>query len=305
MRTKASMKRYLLGEASVEQRADLENRYLSDADLFEELTETENDLIDAYVRGGLSDGDRQAFEKQYLSSPRRRARVQFASALAAISREPRQGAPVATFSFRQWLTSPLIHSSSRLRWGLALATLVIVVGVGWWRTYDRGLQANLRQAAVRPNGTIPPRAVAPATNPPSQGTVKVGENEIAEAHPPKLDEFTVQLTAGVSRSPGSETKTVSLAQTRWINFQLALEDNAYSAYTAVVETAEGNRIQRIAGLRSHVAGGNTVVNLRVQSKLLSAGDYDIRLNGTDGIAAGETKANEEEVDVYTFRAVRK
>ncbi len=301
------MKRYLLGEASLEERADLENRYLSDANLFEELTATENDLIDIYIRGGLSDGDRKAFEKQYLSSPRRRARVQFAGALAEISGEPRQSAPVATFSFWQWLTSPLSHSSARLRRGLAVATLVIIASVGWWRvTYDRGLQANLRQPAVQPSGTTPsPTAAAPAANTQSQGTARTEETEIAEAHPPKLDVFTVQLTAGVSRSAGSEAKMVSLAQTGWINFQLALEDDAYPAYTAVVETAEGKQIQRIAGLRSHVAGGNKVVNLRVMSKLIPAGDYDIRLKGTDGTKAGQTEANEEEVDVYTFRAVRK
>jgi len=43
--------RYLLGQVSPEERADFENQYLDDDELFHKLIATKNYLIDSYVRG--------------------------------------------------------------------------------------------------------------------------------------------------------------------------------------------------------------------------------------------------------------
>ena len=163
MNSKVSMKRYLLGEASPRERADLENEYLSDASLFEELTEAENDLIDSYVRGKLADHERQEFERQYLSSPHGRARVNFASAIAEISREPRQSISPRSRSFWLWLTSPFSHSSPKLRWGLAAGTVAMVVTIGWLSVrHDRGIEADLAPPAQQ-GGRTPSSTMAALT----------------------------------------------------------------------------------------------------------------------------------------------
>src|SRR5947207_2409634 len=73
--------RYLLGEASPEERSHLEARYVTNAELFEELVAAENDLIDAYAGGHLSDSDRRRLEEYFLVTPERRQRVEFAKAL--------------------------------------------------------------------------------------------------------------------------------------------------------------------------------------------------------------------------------
>lgn len=304
MSDQGTMKRYLLGKASPEERADLENRYLSDASLFEELTEAENDLIDSYVRGKLSDFDRQEFERQYLGPPQRRARVQFASALTEISREPRQVASVQKSSFWQSLTFLFSQSSPKLRWGLAAGAVAMVLVIGWLKTTsDRSLRASLPPPHVEPNGRPQsPGTAAPAPNGQVPGGGNTAGIEIAKADKPELDEFTVQLTPGISRSGGAEARVFALPpKAPWIKLRLALDNDDHPAYVAVVETAEGNVIQRIGGLKSQLSGGNKVVDLQISSRLIQADDYVVKLSGT---LVG-TKGGEEEVDVYSFRAVNK
>jgi hypothetical protein len=299
MSDQGAMKRYLLGRASPEERVDLENRYFSDASLFERLTEAENDLIDSYVRGELSDFDRQEFERQYLGSPQRRARVQFANALTEISQESGQVASDQKSSFWQSLTFLFSQSSPKLRWGLAAGAVAMVLAIGWLKTTsDRSLRASLPPPHVEPNG----RPQSPGTAP--SGQVPGGGNtagiEIAKADKPELDEFTVQLTPGISRSGGAEAKVFAVPpKVSWIKLRLALDNDDHPAYVAVVETAEGNVIRRIGGLKSQLSGGNKVVDLRISSRLIQANDYVVKLSGT---LVG-TKGGEEEVDVYSFRAV--
>ncbi len=74
--------RYLLGKMSDQELAEFESQCFADNEIFEEMSGLENDLIDSYVRDELSAGERQEFEKGYLTSPARRANVQFARALA-------------------------------------------------------------------------------------------------------------------------------------------------------------------------------------------------------------------------------
>jgi len=58
-----------------------ERRYLKDDDLFQELNEIEDELIDDYVSGALSAERRAAFEKHFLRSSERREKVEFAGAI--------------------------------------------------------------------------------------------------------------------------------------------------------------------------------------------------------------------------------
>lgn len=125
---------------------------------------------------------------------------------------------------------------------------------------------------------------------------------MAKLDKPELDQFTVQLTPGIARSGGTATKVFSVpSRKRWINLRLTLDNDDYKAYAAVVETAEGSEIKRIRGLKSHLSGGNKVVDLRISSRLIQAGDYVVKLSG---ILVGN-KGNEEEVEEYSFRAVNR
>jgi hypothetical protein len=69
---------YLLGELVNCERTRLEDEYLGDSELFEKLLDAEDELIHAYVRGGLSPSQRVGFEQIFLQTQERKARVVFA-----------------------------------------------------------------------------------------------------------------------------------------------------------------------------------------------------------------------------------
>jgi anti-sigma factor RsiW len=72
---------YLLGELSDAEQEEIEVRYFTDDALFEQLLAIEDDLIDRYVRGQITDSERLRLERHFMKSPARRKRVRFAEAL--------------------------------------------------------------------------------------------------------------------------------------------------------------------------------------------------------------------------------
>src|SRR5437867_10404414 len=79
------MVQYLLGELrDDEERARFEQRLLADEKLYEELLIAEDELMEAYLSGELSAGDKARFEEPFLASPRRRERVENLSALREV-----------------------------------------------------------------------------------------------------------------------------------------------------------------------------------------------------------------------------
>ncbi len=73
--------RYLLGELSDDELAQVEERYFADEDFFEDILEAENSLVDSYARGNLSAAEHGRFERQFLTTPQRRQKVKFAQSL--------------------------------------------------------------------------------------------------------------------------------------------------------------------------------------------------------------------------------
>ena len=59
--------RYLLGDLPEEDQFALEQEFLADGALFEQVWAAENELIDRYVRGGLTSAEKHLFEKNYLA----------------------------------------------------------------------------------------------------------------------------------------------------------------------------------------------------------------------------------------------
>src|SRR5258705_594209 len=72
---------YLLGELSAEERRQLDEQLFVNDDYFERLMVTENELIDDYLRGGLSEVERELFERNFLNSAHLRRRINLAKSL--------------------------------------------------------------------------------------------------------------------------------------------------------------------------------------------------------------------------------
>lgn len=74
--------RYLLGQLSEDEAERLDELSIADDEVAWRLRAAEDDLVDAYVRGSLSDVSRARFERVYLVTPKRRDKVRFAQSLA-------------------------------------------------------------------------------------------------------------------------------------------------------------------------------------------------------------------------------
>ena len=99
--SKEIMTRYLLGLLSEKEQEQLEAGFVADQHVFEELLSVEDDLIDDYVSGRLSERYRERFEGYFLRVAERRERLTFALALKLYTEESTVGTE-PTSAARPW-----------------------------------------------------------------------------------------------------------------------------------------------------------------------------------------------------------
>ena len=144
--------RYLLGSLSEEERANLEEKYFSDDSAFEEMEIAEEELIDRYIRGELSNEDTERFAAMVAQSPRLAEYVEF----ARLWRDKLSGL-VAPLAHTQkppepktgWGKSARRSTSVSIRYLAIAASVVLLMGIGFfvWRAFiyeppiERGLVA--------------------------------------------------------------------------------------------------------------------------------------------------------------------
>jgi hypothetical protein len=107
-----SMKAYLLGRLDSSEADAFEDMYFADRKVLLQLKACEDDLIAEYLDNRLMPGDRDLFERRYLSVPELRRR------LAKARRQRTETAPV-------W-------GPRGTAWRMALATLLVLAVVGVW-----------------------------------------------------------------------------------------------------------------------------------------------------------------------------
>jgi hypothetical protein len=274
------MRQYLLGQAREEDRVALEDAYLADDGLFEELEAAETDLIDDYVRGRLTGADRAAFEARCLSSPRLRERVAFARQLAARISRSTSG---LSWWERAW---DAIRLRPVLIPAMATVALVLAVAVGWWTWHtEPGLGApGVRQAG----GEAPARPSADTSAAPGPAAVE----------PPPVRVLALTLVPGLVRAAG-EVATLAIAtDVRSVEMRLEHEGPVRSEYRAAIRTPEGKTTWEQARLRP-AGPAKPVVVTTVPAAALPAGDYIVTLS------SAEPGRDPEVVAEYAVRVVRR
>jgi hypothetical protein len=154
------LRRYLLGTIDPEVREDVEKRLFSDDQIFsQQLSLAEDELIDAYVSGGLDGEERQSFEQRFLITDERRDKVGFARELKAYAVRERKGGSRsgARFTLPSWAPAA------------AAAVLVFILPAATWQIARSGagrddVSAWLAAGQLRAVGTtldrlrVPPNA---------------------------------------------------------------------------------------------------------------------------------------------------
>lgn len=311
-----NLHRYLLGEMSDAERAELEREYFEDAMLFEQLVQAENELVDAYARGQLPPETRGRFERHYLNHPARRERAEFAGALdAALARldAPPAAAPApAEPLWRRLLASV---SAPKLAWAFSASLLLVGVAAAWLFigtgrqprelataeveriTKEQGGEETRRQAHEGAQGDVEPTRGHDAP-PAEQKKVQTSPTPVVKPAPVVA---TLLLTAGGVRGAEADPPEVLrlTARTEEVRLRLNLGEAEYRSYSGVLRRAGGGEVFSWQSVTPRAAKARQTVALVIPARRLTAGDYVLTLRGAR--QTGEV----EDVSVSLFSVERR
>lgn len=272
------VRRYLLGDLDPQTQQRLEERLLTDADFYEELLASEEELVEEYLGGALTADERRRFETVFLAAPERQRKLAFAHAFRryAASSEAAAGAPAEDPaaqphgapspsaadagarrpSFWERLFPPAWGGAgAALRFGAAavMLLLAVLVGVLVYRT----ARTDSRRAAAQ--------ELARLNDPRRQGDPAGGF-------------LPLTLTRGLTRAEGQTSRVRVPAGAPGLRLRLELPNGASESYRARLQTAdEPTRSYTVDGLRPDASGGARAVVLYVPAELLPPGDYQVKL----------------------------
>jgi hypothetical protein len=258
------VRKYLLGILPPDRLAQLEERLLSENELYEELLIAEDELIDQYLSNQLSNSERATFELHFLVTPERQQKIRFARTLKRYvsAAEPKNIAAAASpesplrifarlFSFLQ---NPIVAPS------LVAVVLLLVFGSSlvFWS----------RRAPTQPHIE-------------SGNVLRVG--------------LTLDTMPFVRE--GGEMKKISIPRgIETVQLKLQLPAVNYAAYRAVLLASESSYGWSRENLQPETLGGEKFLSMDLPSESLKRDDYQIKVSGSQG-------GNYEEIGRYRFRVV--
>lgn len=253
--------RYLLGDMPEDQAERLDELSIADDEFADRLTAVENELVDAYVRGELAGATRDRFQSHYLSSPRRREKVNFAESLMVLS--DRAAADVGARGWRWWDRSPV----------LAAAACVLLIAAGFLTYQNYGLRTELLRTQQE------------------RGALERGEREARsqlerpseKSNPPPTERPAVDLAIVLlpqTRGIGP-LATISIpAETSQANFRLELEAADFAEYRVRLKVpAAGRILWESRAVRPSSHDGVRSVAVGLPGRLLEPRNYILELSG--------------------------
>jgi hypothetical protein len=260
------MRTYLLGILPVELRLDLEERILTERQVYEELLIAEDELIDQYIAGSLDEKELKSFESNFLITVERQQKVRFGRVFRRyVNSEPAVATPEGS-------TNELSDS-----WRL-LSTFAL---------NSRGFRRNPLLAFCL-TVTVILGACA---------TAYLVYQGIGSQQPPQRI-LAVALVSGSTRSEGTVQRVPAPPAGAAIKFQLEFKAGDYHHYKAEL-FKENESLKTIDKLAPEAKEDHEFVSVTVPGELLKPADYEIKLTGISD--SGQS----EPVDRFPFRVVTK
>lgn len=298
------IRKYLLGSLEGEEREQLEERVLSDANFRERVLLVEENLIEDYTEGVLEETERHGFRKMFYSNPGRRIEVQVVEGLKQhaatkwwtrlfgvvqdkVNTWKSRGATLASLR-----VSPL-DSLSGFRKAAIAFVLVIAVGVAFL----------IVQRFLRPE--------APPSLTQEQQRHDLIERELARLNSRESQSLPSVLAATLSPglSRGDDTpRTVEFpivtlprgAESAQLRLLLQPSDSEYRSFQAVLTPIGARESYKVDLKPVEVSPGVPALTLTLPIPVLDDGDYSVQLNGQS--SDGRTEALPDHY--YYFRLVR-
>ena len=267
---KDDMKKYLLGTLDGDRKSQLEERILSEPNVYEELLVTEEELIDQYVAGSLTGIEHLQFETNFLVTSERQKHLRFArllkryvnshAVLVALEEPsfvahqyevPAAAKSSSSFSGARLTRRPMLGLS------VALAAFAVILFLTW----------HVRKGAEHIDNTSASVAAV------------------------------VPLTPGSTRSSGATVTRVQVPpKGSEVKLELQIAHPGYPHYKSEL-LRENKSLKTISGLKVEAKGEQHVVPLTIPAELLSPGDYQVRLSGVLDSGADEF------IDNFSFRVI--
>jgi hypothetical protein len=243
------LRRYLLGDRMAEaEQGRIEQSYFESDQHFDRLLEVEDDLIDTYIRGGLSPTEHVQFERHFLAAKRRRDRYEAMRAVAAgFFRDGPRPHHSLLKRFRDFFVVQSLPARAAMAVLGAVAIVAVgLLGAGYVRLWRENANARVLLASSRQ----------------------------APASPVLL--FT--LRPGLLRSGAGTGNQIRVEPgVEWLVLRLVTPaSREYSWFAAALSTASGDEMLR----QNRLVPAGDAIDLRIPAGVLTAGqDYTVSLGG--------------------------
>jgi hypothetical protein len=276
---------YLLGRASPEQLERLEEASIVDDEVAARLRIVEDDLVDAYARGALAGDERARFEAHYLSSPRRRQHVRFASGFVRAVDRAAAANPAPQSIGPATRTRP-----PKILWSMmaVAATLVILTGGLVVRTIQlgRGLAvARTQQSARESRARELERQLRDARVQNEAAARRVEETKEAALSATLRTPVIALVLQPQTRAIGPLPSLTIPAGADRINFRLMLDSSDYPRYRVGLRDPAVNRVTwRSPWLTAQPSAAQAAVQVSVPAAMLKTPHYtlDLMARGVGG-----------------------
>jgi len=290
--------RYLLGEATEDERSSVEREFLADDERYQELEALEDELRHDYLRGALSPTVKGRFEARLLASPADREKLERArDVLAALDRAGAE---------------PLGSRKGRTASPWLAAAAVVCLGAGTWAIVEawrararidelaagRGAaeaEWARRLADEKGRAEILARDLRAAQDRRASLEEELGRRDAVAS--PTQSVIPLLLSPGLVR--GAEVPTAALAPAPSLRLTLRLPSGEAGArYRAVLRRVDGTPLWSRGGLARRDSASGPFVVLTVPAEGIGEGEYEVALSR-------DAATHAEEVADYHFAVARR
>ncbi len=308
------LRRYLLGALPEVDAERMHELSIADEEFAGRLDAVENDLVDAYVRGELSEDNLKHFRTFYVSSPKRRQKVQFAEGLLALERrvaaapasvkEPAVPASPSRQASRDRSSWPMLAVPRfGFQWGLAAAALALLVAGGYLLFQNLELRKQMTEAQSQhvsdPRIRELERQLDQERSARDEAVRELQRAGESQANLDQLKTVSILLPPAM-RGPGP-IPTISLHPgTDLVVLVLPLESDDFPAYRAKLKDPVANHVLwSSTKLTTSPGGESKMVSASFPASLLKPQNYIVELTGQPAHGAPEP------IGSYHFRVVLK
>jgi hypothetical protein len=273
--TDALLREFLLGMVDEEDRARIEDLFLTDPETRERVLATEQDLIEDYLEGTLSEDDEEKFVLLHAQTEEQRRKLRITASIKSWAAREASAArtPAVKVSFWSQLWTRL-GVKPRFVVPIAVTTIIVIVLALVWLN-SRTLQQEhlaIEQALAQLNSPESLRVALPQTT-------------------------SLDLRPVAARSVESQAEVRIPAGSPYIELHLYwVRPEQYSTYHAEVRRLRDGESYAVPDLQPDVNAGN-MIRLRLSPQILTPGQYQVNVTG---IAADGSATSSEE---YAFVVV--